>query len=231
MRQDPDVIMVGEMRERETIRLTLSAAETGQLVLSTLHSSSTSEAVQRIVSAFSPEIQGAVRAQLADCLVAVVAQRLVYHEKHGLRVPVCEILMGIHPVRNLIRQGHFFKLPSVLETARGEGCWTFRRYRKWLDEREALYVPTGGEPLDTMPDREEASSLDSFHAAAPSPRPETSRNAGPPKTAPRPAGTEDRSGEEDEDVIVIEEPEAESLEDLLRRLDVPRKDEEEDRGS
>src|SRR5208337_3616769 len=76
LREDPDVLMVGEMRDPETMRLTLSASETGHLVLATVHSSSCAEALQRVVSAFPAEIQGSVAAQLADCLVAVISQRL-----------------------------------------------------------------------------------------------------------------------------------------------------------
>jgi len=78
LREDPDVLMVGEMREPETMRLTLGASETGHLVFATLHSSTCTDALQRIVSSFSPEVQGGVRAQLADCLVAVICQRLRY---------------------------------------------------------------------------------------------------------------------------------------------------------
>src|SRR5438874_10092632 len=76
LHEDPDVLMVGEMRESETMRLTLNAAETGHLVMATVHSSTCAEALQRVVAAFPSEIQNSVAAQLADCLVAVVAQRL-----------------------------------------------------------------------------------------------------------------------------------------------------------
>src|SRR5205814_5675340 len=75
LREDPDVLMVGEMRDPETMRLTLNAAETGHLVLATTHSGTCAEALQRIVLAFPSEIQNAVRAQLAECLVAVICQR------------------------------------------------------------------------------------------------------------------------------------------------------------
>src|SRR5579862_7794906 len=78
MREDPDVLMVGEMRDPETMRLTLNAAETGHLVLATAHSATAAEALQRVVSAFSPEVQSGVCAQLADCLVAVICQRLQF---------------------------------------------------------------------------------------------------------------------------------------------------------
>src|SRR5438477_4837956 len=85
LREDPDVLMVGEMREPETMRLTLNAAETGHLVLATVHSSSCAEALQRIVSVFGPEIQNGVAAELADCLLAVISQRLHYRPELNLR--------------------------------------------------------------------------------------------------------------------------------------------------
>src|SRR5436189_1253566 len=94
LREDPDVLMVGEMRDPETMRLTLNAAETGHLVLSTVHSSSCAEALQRVVSAFHAEIQTAVRGQLADCLLAVICQRLRYRPDLKIRVPECEILIS-----------------------------------------------------------------------------------------------------------------------------------------
>src|SRR6516225_5709375 len=96
LREDPDVLMVGEMREPETMRLTLSASETGHLVLATVHSSSCTEALQRVVSAFPAEIQSGVAAQLSDCLLAVISQRLRFKQELNIRVPECEILMASH---------------------------------------------------------------------------------------------------------------------------------------
>ncbi len=132
LREDPDVLMVGEMREPEVMRLTLNAAETGHLVLATVHSASAPEALQRVVSAFPPEVQAAVCAQLADCLVGVVCQRLRYRQDLGIRVPECEVLMASTPVKSLVRQGAFFKLPSAIETGAADGSWTFARYGEWL---------------------------------------------------------------------------------------------------
>src|SRR5205085_2264865 len=103
LREDPDVLMVGEMREPETMRLTLNASETGHLVLATVHSSTCAEALHRIVSAFPAEIQGSVCAQLADCLVAVISQRLIFRPDLNMRVPECEVLVGNHAVKNFIR--------------------------------------------------------------------------------------------------------------------------------
>ena len=157
LREDPDVLMVGEMREPETMRLTLSASETGHLVLATVHSSTCAEAIQRVASAFPAEIQSAVCAQLADSLVAVVSQRLRFREDLNIRVPECEILMATHAVKNFIRTREFFKIPSALETGAEHGMWSFQRYAKWLDSRTNFFVPgqnaesPDSEPADDVP--------------------------------------------------------------------------------
>jgi len=135
LREDPDVLMVGEMREPETMRLTLSAAETGHLVLATVHSSNCAEALQRVVGAFPAEIQNNVAAQLADCLVGVVSQRLQFRPNLNLLVPECEILMATLPIKNYIRNRDFFKIQSNLETGAEYGMWTYARYRGWLDKQ------------------------------------------------------------------------------------------------
>ncbi|MGH7822582.1 MAG: type IV pilus twitching motility protein PilT, partial [Candidatus Binatia bacterium] len=161
MREDPDVIMVGEMRESETMRQTLNAAETGHLVLTTLHSSNVGEALARIVGAFPAEIQGGISAQLADCMSAVITQRLVYQPERGIRVPELEILRSTPAVRNHVRQGQFFKLQSTLETGGAEGMFTLSRYREWLGQRREWYLPRPGdsEPPDSAPSRTEREAL------------------------------------------------------------------------
>ncbi|MBI3851766.1 MAG: PilT/PilU family type 4a pilus ATPase [Verrucomicrobia bacterium] len=141
LREDPDVLMVGEMREPETMRLTLNAAETGHLVLATVHSSNCAEALQRIVSAFPSEIQSSVAAELADCLVAVIAQRFQFRADLNIRVPECEVLVSTHPVKNFVRNREFFKIPSLLETGADHGMWTFQRYQTYLQKRKNFYVP------------------------------------------------------------------------------------------
>ena len=152
LREDPDVLMVGEMRDPETMRLTLSASETGHLVLATVHSSTCAEALQRVASAFPAEIQSAVCAQLADCLVAIVSQRLQFREDLNIRVPECEILMATHAVKNFIRTREFFKIISALETGAEHGMWSFQRYAKWLDSRTNFFVPgQSAEPPDSEP--------------------------------------------------------------------------------
>jgi twitching motility protein PilT len=141
LREDPDVLMVGEMRDPDTMRLTLSASETGHLVLATLHSSTCAEALQRVVSAFPPEIQSGVAAQLADTIIAVITQRLKFRPELNLRVPECEILMATHAVKNFVRNRDFFKISSSLETGAEHGMWSWQRYRTWLDNRKNWYVP------------------------------------------------------------------------------------------
>jgi twitching motility protein PilT len=141
LREDPDVLMVGEMREPDTMRLTLNAAETGHLVMATVHSSTCIEALQRVVAAFPSEIQSAVAAQLADCLVAVLTQRLHYRADLKIRVPECELLIPTNPVKTHIRNREFFKIASVLETGAEHGMWTFPRYRVWLEKRTQWFIP------------------------------------------------------------------------------------------
>src|SRR5882762_4000557 len=127
LREDPDVLMVGEMRDPETMRLTLSASETGHLVLGTVHSSTCAEALQRVVGSFPAEIQSSIAAQLSDCLVAVVCQRLQFRPDLRIQVPECEILMPNNAVKAHIRNRDYFKIMSVLETGAEQGMWTFQR--------------------------------------------------------------------------------------------------------
>jgi twitching motility protein PilT len=155
LREDPDVLMVGEMREPETMRLTLSAAETGHLVLATVHSSNCAEALQRVVGAFPAEIQNNVAAQLADCLIGVISQRLVYRPGLNICVPECEVLMSTLPIKNFIRNRDFFKIVNSVETGAEHGMWTFQRYRGWLDKRTSFQTssrePEITEEEDTAP--------------------------------------------------------------------------------
>src|SRR5262249_32885209 len=151
LREDPDVLMVGEMREPETMRLTLNASETGHLVLATMHSATCAEALQRIVSAFPAEMQSSVRSQLADCLVAVICQRLRFRADLKIRVPECEILVPSMPIKNFIRTGDFFRIISSLETGADHGMWTFQRYSTWLENKKNWHYATAGEAPDSEP--------------------------------------------------------------------------------
>jgi twitching motility protein PilT len=142
LREDPDVLMVGEMRDPETMRLTLNASETGHLVLATVHSSTCAEALQRIVGAFPAEIQSNVAAQLADCLAAVISQRLRFRQDLNVRIPECEVLIPTHSIKAFIRNRDFFKIVSGLETGAEHGMWTFDRYRTWLERRTNWFIPS-----------------------------------------------------------------------------------------
>jgi twitching motility protein PilT len=166
LREDPDVLMVGEMRRHETMQRTLDAAETGHLVLATMHSSTVSEALQRVVSAFPPESQAGVRAQLADSLIAVLAQRLIYRHDPGLRVPEIELLVANDAIRNSIREGRFFKIPTAMETGAGDGMWTFSRYRRWLDDKTSWRFPEESPPLPAGGGETPATDLSTLPAAS-----------------------------------------------------------------
>jgi twitching motility protein PilT len=179
LREDPDVLMVGEMREPETMRLTLNASETGHLVLTTLHSSTAAEALARVVNAFPSDMQNSVRAQLADCLVAVICQRLRFRQDLKIRVPECEIMVNTMAVKNFIRMGDFYKIISQMEMGAESGMWTFARYQTWLEKKKTWYFPAGDDAPDSEPAERAA-------PATPSPRsPKTA--AAPPKPAATPA--------------------------------------------
>jgi twitching motility protein PilT len=123
LREDPDVILVGEMRDLETISLALTAAETGQLVFATLHTSSAPKTVDRIIDAFPSEQQNQVRTMLSESLQAIITQTLC-KRKGGGRIAACEVLMGVPATRNLIREGKIHQLPSVMQTGQKSGMQT-----------------------------------------------------------------------------------------------------------
>ena len=123
LREDPDVILIGELRDRETIQLALTAAETGHLVLSTLHAPGAAQAVDRIVDVFPAAQQAQVRLQLADTVAAVFTQTLCKAVRGG-RVPALEIMVGTPAVRSLIREGKTHQIPSALQVGQKDGMQT-----------------------------------------------------------------------------------------------------------
>ena len=125
-RQDPDVIMVGEMRDAETIATAITAAETGHLVFATLHTNSASQTIHRIVDSFAPEQQTQVRSQLSGSLLGVVSQRLVPRIRGGL-IPAAEIMISNPAVANLIRENKIHELPLVIETSAEVGMISLNR--------------------------------------------------------------------------------------------------------
>lgn len=131
LRQDPDIIMVGEMRDLETIAAALTLAETGHLVFATLHTPNAVQTVSRIVDVFPPHQQQQIRIQLSMSLRAIVAQRLLPCEKGG-RVAHREVLVNNSAVGNIIRENRIPELKSVLQTGRDEGMCTFEKHAKEL---------------------------------------------------------------------------------------------------
>lgn len=126
LRQNPDVIMVGEMRDLETIATTITAAETGHLVFATLHTNSAAQTIHRIVDVFSAEQQGQIRFQLASSLLGIISQRLIPRIKGGF-IPVCEVLICNNAVSTLIRENKIHEIPAVIETSAKEGMISLNR--------------------------------------------------------------------------------------------------------
>ena len=124
LREDPDIILVGEMRDLETISLALEAAETGHLVFATLHTISAPKTIDRIIEVFPPEEQAQIRTSLSESIQAIIAQTLFKRADKKGRVPALEIMFGIPSVRNMIRESKTFQLPSVLQTNRNVGMQT-----------------------------------------------------------------------------------------------------------
>ena len=137
LREDPDIIFVGEMRDLETIRLALQAAETGHLVISTLHTSSAAKTVARVVDVFPAEQQPQIRAILADTLEGVVAQELVVNRQGG-RSLVAEVLVATPAVRSLIRDGKTHHLEHVIQTSASVGMRSREASLRGLRERGLL---------------------------------------------------------------------------------------------
>jgi twitching motility protein PilT len=135
LREDPDVILVGEMRDLETIALALTAAETGHLVFGTLHTRSAGASVDRIIDSFPANQQGMVRAMLAESLAAVISQALLKKKTGQGRVAAYEIMVVNHAISNLIREGKTFQIPSIIQTSRKDGMVLMTQHMKELVEK------------------------------------------------------------------------------------------------
>ena len=124
LREDPDVILVGEMRDLETIQLALTAAETGHLVLSTLHTSSAVKTIDRIIDVFPSGKKAHIRSMLSESLLAVIAQKLLRNRNKDGRVPACEIMVANAAIRNLIREDKIYQIPTLIQSGAQEGMQT-----------------------------------------------------------------------------------------------------------
>jgi twitching motility protein PilT len=155
LREDPDVIMVGEMRDPETISIALTAAETGHLVLSTLHTMGAAKSIDRIVDAFPPNQQGQIRAQLATVLEGVVSQQLLPRIDQPGMVLGAEVMLVNPAVRNLIREGKHYQIGSIMQTGPSQGMQLIeadlvRLYKEGKVSREEIFTRSQDHQLLTQ---------------------------------------------------------------------------------
>ena len=140
-RQDPDVIMIGEMRDPETMATAITAAETGHLVFATLHTNSAAQTIHRIVDSFPPMQQNQIRAQLSGSLLGIVSQRLLPRIKGGL-IPACEVMIMTSAIANLIRENKIHEIPMVIETSAEKGMISLNRSLAELVKRGEVSLET-----------------------------------------------------------------------------------------
>lgn len=124
LREDPDVLLVGEMRDMETIALAITAAETGHLVFATLHTNNASESIDRIIDVFPPGQQEQIRVQLSNNIVAIISQQLLARATGPGRIPANEIMLATPAIRNLIRENKTHQIPSIIQTGATHGMTT-----------------------------------------------------------------------------------------------------------
>ena len=205
LRENPDVLVMSEMRTPEVIRLTLNAAETGHLVLATMHSASCGEALSRICMSFPAEIQGSIRAQLADALVGVVCQRLDFIAAHHLRVPRCEVLFASSAAKGTLRAGQLSQIANVILAGGEDGMWTFDRYQRWMEQKTDWARP----PRERTPPAEELVKVVNV-----------------PKTAPRhppahaaPSGAKRAAPEQQSEITIDEEMDLDEIAELARKIE------------
>jgi len=153
LREAPDVIVVGELREAETIRLTINAAEAGHLVVASLHASSCEDALYRLANAFPSEMQNLIRHQLASTLSVLVIQQLISVPHVGFRVPLLAVLKAVPAVRSMIRENRLAQIESTLQTGSQEGMYSPEKYYESFIARQTKFTP----PQETLRPSSEAS--------------------------------------------------------------------------
>jgi twitching motility protein PilT len=132
LREDPDIILVGEMRDLETIAQAITAAETGHLVFSTLHTNSAPQTISRIVDVFPPHQQEQIRVQLAESLLGVIAQTLIPTMDGKGRVAALEVMVATPAIRNMVRENKIHQLPSAIQTGARDGMQSLDQHLKTL---------------------------------------------------------------------------------------------------
>jgi pilus retraction protein PilT len=217
LRENPDVIVVGEIREPETMQLTLSAAESGHLVIATMHSSTPEEAIYRLCNAVPPEAQSEIRYQLSLTLNMIIVQQLVHLERVGYRVPLLTIVRGTPSIKNIIRENRLNQLNSTIQMSKNEGMFTSERYfdeylggRKTFFPYSQVFRPSPEEARDIL----YQSPLTDERGEAPPPasRKRTTKT----ETEAIPIGA-DLSSQEMEHMLTINEDEP--LQDLLKKME------------
>ncbi|MDD5654932.1 MAG: type IV pilus twitching motility protein PilT [Candidatus Omnitrophica bacterium] len=156
LRQDPNVIVVGEMRDLETIATALTAAETGHLVLATLHTPDAPQTVSRIIDVFPPHQQQQIRFQLSDCLQGVISQLLLPHASGKGRVLATEVMIATSGIRNLIREQEIEQIPTLMQTGSQHGMHTMDKCLKELFQKQLITLDMA---MSKVKNREEFKQL------------------------------------------------------------------------
>lgn len=180
LREDPDVIVVGELREPEVMRLTLNAAESGHLVIATLHATHAEDALYRLCNSFPVEAQEEIRHQVASTLQWLVVQQLVLKEDTGFRVPVLSILKGSQSVKGILRENKLPQIESAIQMGKNDGMFTAERYIRDYLSKVSSFVS----PQEIFKPSAELSEEEVYHSPLvdgepAGPRPVQSRKPGP----------------------------------------------------
>jgi twitching motility protein PilT len=149
LREDPDVILIGEMRDLETMQLALTAAETGHLVFGTLHTNSAAKSIDRIIDSFPGDQQAQIRVMLSESLLGIVAQTLLPRSDRPGMAPAVELMLATSSIRNLIRENKVFQIPSVLQTSARKGMIPFDQSVKALLDQKIISPATAASVLTT----------------------------------------------------------------------------------
>ncbi|MGE3973041.1 MAG: type IV pilus twitching motility protein PilT [Bdellovibrionales bacterium] len=188
LREDPDIILVGELRDLETIQLAMTAAETGHVVFGTLHTNSAAKTVDRIIDVFPQEQQEQVRVMLSESLRGVIAQTLLPRADKKGRVAGLEVLVNTGAVANLIREGKTFQIGSAMQIGRGTGMFTFETHLMELVQKGLISNETAlsflGKSVATKPSGGPVSGTGMTGGGPPAPKPMMP----PPAAVPKPAG-------------------------------------------
>ena len=203
LRENPDIIVVGELREPETMRLTLDAAESGHLVIATMHASTPEEAIYRLCNSAAIESQNEIRYQLASTLSWLIVQQLVYQERIGFSVPLLTIVRGTQSVKNVIRENKLNQLHSAIQTGKNDGMFSSERYAiEYLETRQNFTPPN-------LVFRPTVEKIDELLYRSP-----LMQDDSPATTAPKgPAGSVNST----QQIITIDEDA--SLQDLINKME------------